>query len=236
MRKDRPLSLSSGKQTLTGASGHQLIEFGVLEETVDKRNQSAAILDEAAAGIHYRIIAAGIDLAEVAVTLTDHGFPDLQLCCYGVSQLIAALVLGAPVQRDRTGIAVLQDTTNEDLDFIGTDSAVQFRRVIVPKVFILSRKGIAGILRNTGFNTVADVSFVGVHSADIGIVGLPGTPAIHIVQIGMTPIRRRNWRRHREESRSYTPLSVHRQQMPSCQDRGWSRSTSAMPAASRCLS
>ena len=133
------------------------------------------------------IITAGIDLIEVAVTLADNGFPNHQLRSNCIGQLVAALILGAPVQRDRPGITILENTTDKGLDLIGTDGIVQLRRVVIPEVFITTGKHIARILRHTGFNAVADISLIGVHGTDVGVVGLTRSPAVHIVQIGMAP-------------------------------------------------
>ena len=138
-------------------------------------------------GVQYRIVTAGIDFVEVAVTLTDNGFPNHQLCGDCIGQLVTALVLGTPVQRNLAGITILENTTDKGLDLIGTDGVVQFRGVVIPEVLVTIGKHITCILRNTGFDTVADVALVRVHGTDIGVVGLTGTPAVHIVQIGMTP-------------------------------------------------
>lgn len=45
------LSLPLRESALAGSCGHQLIELGILGETVDKRHKGAAILDEAAPSV-----------------------------------------------------------------------------------------------------------------------------------------------------------------------------------------
>ena len=133
------------------------------------------------------IVAAGIDLAEVAVTLTHDGLPDQQLGCYRIGQGVAAGVLGTPAERNRAGVAILQDTTDEGLDLIAGDGGIQFFGEVVPEVFIPAGEYLAGVLRNAGFDAIADITIIGVHCPDVGVAALGCDPAVHVVQFRVAP-------------------------------------------------
>ena len=137
--------------------------------------------------IQNSVLAACADLVEVLVTLTDHGFPNEKLCSDCVSQLIAALVLRTPRGRDCSRVAVLEDTTDEQLNIVRRNGAVIGRRVVVPKILALFGKAVSGLLRNTDFNAVADIAVIRTHSADGGITGTTGRPAIHKIKAALSP-------------------------------------------------
>ena len=134
------------------------------------------------------IIAASADLIEVAVTLTDDGFPNDQLCSYCVSQFICTLVLRSPVRRNRAGVTILQNTTDKGFDFIGTDGAIQMGRVIIPEVLIMAGQYIANILTNAGFDAIGNVSLKGVQSTYCRVLGVSKGPTVHQTELRMTPI------------------------------------------------
>ena len=138
-------------------------------------------------GVQHRIIFARIDLTEVAVTLAHDGFPDQKLSCHRMSKGITAGILGTPAQRHRAGIAVLKNTTDEGLNLVTGDGAVQFFGEVIPEIFVPAGKHFTGILCNAGFDAVADISVIGIHRSDVGVVALGGNPAIHVMQFGVAP-------------------------------------------------
>ena len=73
----------------------------------------------------YCIIAARINVVKVAVTLTDNRFPNKSLCCHNVSHLIRiGGVLRTPINIYRSGVTVLKDTTDEQLDLVSRNGLV----------------------------------------------------------------------------------------------------------------
>ena len=137
--------------------------------------------------IQNSVLAACADLVEVLVTLTDHGFPNEKLCSDCVSQLIAALVLRTPRGRDCSRVAVLEDTTDEQLNIVRRNGAVIGRRVVVPKILALFGKAVSGLLRDADLNAVADISIVRSHRTDGCITGSACFPAVHKAQVTVSP-------------------------------------------------
>ena len=73
----------------------------------------------------YCIITARINVVKVAVTLTDNRFPNKSLCCHNVSHLIRiGGVLRTPINIYRSGVAVLKDTTDEQLNLVSRNGLV----------------------------------------------------------------------------------------------------------------
>ena len=134
------------------------------------------------------IIAAGTDMIEVLISLTDHGFPNKnlrrhRLCqCFGI-----ACVLRTPRGTDRSRVAVLHNTTDEQFHIVGRNSAVEIRGEVIPKGFILAGVSVASVLRRTRLNAVADISVIRVHCSNGSVLGLTGIPTVHIVKIGVSP-------------------------------------------------
>ena len=133
------------------------------------------------------IVFAGINLSEIAVTLTHDGFPNQQLGGHCLGQLVTALVLGTPVHGDRAGVAILEDTTDEGLDLVAGQRCVQLLREVVPEVLVPAGKGVAGVLDDTGFDAIADIAVIFFHRPDVGMAALLGDPAVHVVHFGMAP-------------------------------------------------
>ena len=133
------------------------------------------------------IVFAGIELTEIAVTLTDDGFPDQQLGSHSLGQLVAALVLGTPVHGNGAGVAVLEDTTDEALDLVAGQRCVQFLREVVPEVLVPAGEGVAGVLDDAGFDAVADIAVVFFHCPDVSVTALLGDPAVHVMHFRMAP-------------------------------------------------
>ena len=104
-----------------------------------------------------------------------------------MSQLVAALILRTPRGRNRTRIAVLKDTADKQLNIVGRNGVIIGRKVIVPKVLALFCEAVARFLRNAGFNAVADIALIRTHSADGGITGTVGRPAIHKIKAAVSP-------------------------------------------------
>ena len=104
-----------------------------------------------------------------------------------MSQLVAALILRTPRGRNCTRIAVLKDTADKQLNIIGRNSVIIGRGVIVPKVLALFREAVARFLRNAGFNAVTDIAVIRTHSADGGIAGTAGRPAVHKIKAAVSP-------------------------------------------------
>ena len=137
--------------------------------------------------LHDGAFAACADLVEVGIALTDDRFPDQKLCGNGVSQLVAALILRAPRGRDCSRIAVLKDTADEQLNIIGRNGAVIGRRVFIPKILALFRKGVARLLRHAGFDAVADIALIRPHCSDRRKTGCCRRPAVHKAQAVVSP-------------------------------------------------
>ena len=153
--------------------GHDLIPEGMLLVEVTQHG----------------IIAAGIDLVEVGITFAHNGLPDQQLGGDGVGQLVSVGgVLGTPVQADITGIAVLEDPTDEQLDLVRGEHIVVVGGVVVPEVFALLLELVAGILGDTGLDAVADLGRVGADGTDVGVPAPGGMPAVLEGQGTVAPV------------------------------------------------
>lgn len=63
-------------------------------------------------------------MIKVGIPFTDHRFPNEILRGDCMSQLVAAFILTAPACGNSPGIAVLKDTSDERLDFIGFNCVV----------------------------------------------------------------------------------------------------------------
>ena len=139
-------------------------------------------------GLLYGGVAAGADVIKVCVTLSHDGFPDQHLRCHRLCQCCGVSgVLGTPRGADGTRVAVLHDAPDKQLHFVGRDGAVEICGQVVPKGFVLAGVAVAGFLRRSRLDAVADVALIRVHRSDGGILGVPGVPAVHILEIRVSP-------------------------------------------------
>lgn len=58
---------------------------------------------------------------------------------------------------------------------------------VIPKGFILAGVSVAGVLRRTRLDAVADITVIRVHCSNGSVLGLTGIPTVHIVKIGVSP-------------------------------------------------
>ena len=129
------------------------------------------------------------DVLEAGVTLTHHSLPNQDLGCDEVGHLVGVgCLVGAPVQADLAGIAVLQDPANERLDGCAVDGGIQLIGIIVPVILATAGVDVAGILVDAGFDAVADRAGIGTHCTDDGSRCCIGIPAVHVVQFSVTPV------------------------------------------------
>lgn len=84
-------------------------------------------------------------------------------------------------------IAVLKDTADKQLNIVGRNGAVVGRRVFVPEVLALFRKGVARLLRHAGFDAVADIALIRPHCTDRRETGCCRRPAVHKAQAVVSP-------------------------------------------------
>jgi len=139
--------------------------------------------------VFYRIVAAGINVVEVRVTLTDDGFPNKRLCCHNVCQLICiGGILRTPFGCYRSGVAVLEDSTDEQFDLICFDGLVIGRGIVVPIGFITLGHHVADGERCTRFDTVTGIAVPRADGVNRDFLGLACEPAVHIVEFAMPPI------------------------------------------------
>ena len=125
------------------------------------------------------VVTAGADVIEVFITLTDYRFPNKELRCSCLSKQVAATVLTAPVGTDSTRMAVLHNSTDKQLDVVGTDGVIVGRGVIVPIVLVTVCQLITCLKRCAGFNTVANISCVRTYAVNEGVIGSTCTPTVH---------------------------------------------------------
>ena len=75
--------------------------------------------------IQNSIIATGIHMIKIAVAFTDDGFPNQELSGHQVGHLVSIRsVLRTPLSCDGAGVAILENSTDKQLDFICGNGAV----------------------------------------------------------------------------------------------------------------
>ena len=137
---------------------------------------------------HTVVAIAGSNMVEVQITLTHDGLPDQKLGGQQIRQLVGILfVLGIPGGTDLAGVAVLEDTANDDADLLAGKGVVQVIRDGVPEIVATTHEAVAGVLNHTGFDAVTDGAGVGFHSPDDVLAGFAGLPAVAVLEGGMAP-------------------------------------------------
>ena len=135
------------------------------------------------------VIAAGINVTEIGVTLTDDGFPYQDLRSDNIRELFCIFaVLTAPRTRDGSGIAVFQNTTNMKLHSVAINRMIIFGRKDVPIGLVLLNQPVTDSKRRTGLDTVAGISIPRSDGINGVAVDIPGSPTVHIVLSFMSPI------------------------------------------------
>ena len=106
-------------------------------------------------------------MIKVCVSFADNSFPNKELCSCGMSHLISiGCILRSPRRRDITLITILHDTAEQKLNRVRLNGVVQVAGVVIPEVFIKLCIGVSYISNNTGFNTIANLSVIGIHAME----------------------------------------------------------------------
>ena len=96
-------------------------------------------------------------MSKILISFSDDGFPNKDLGSICFRNFIGAFgVLRYPAGADIPGIAVLQDSADQQLDGIRLNGVVVFRRVVVPIIFSFLFYRITILHRNPRFNAVTD--------------------------------------------------------------------------------
>ena len=109
----------------------------------------------------YGIITARTDMIEILITFTNYGFPNKHLRCHCLCQRCGiACVLRTPRGADRSRVAVLHNTPDEQLHIVGRNGAVKIRGKVIPKGFILAGILVASILLCARLNAITYVTVI----------------------------------------------------------------------------
>ena len=133
------------------------------------------------------ILTARTELVEAVVALTDHRFPDEKLRGNQIAEIIRAGVIGTPACGKIAGVAVLHDSSDEELDGVRGNGVVVIVRVVIPEILVLLGEGIAGLLGHAGFDAVARLSVVAADGAGDRPLALFRRPAVEIAVRGVSP-------------------------------------------------
>ena len=128
-------------------------------------------------------------MTEVFIAFTHDGLPNQKLGRVDVGQFIrCGAVLGHPGGVDIAVVAVLQNPANQRLDGVGIDGLVERGRVVVPKGFVLRRKGMGVVDGSPRLDTIGHLSLIGADGeSGEHIIGFH-IPAIHELEIVPIPM------------------------------------------------
>ena len=115
------------------------------------------------------IFTAGTQLVEIVISLADNRFPNEKLRRNQVAEIIRTGVVGTPACGNIAGISVLHDSSNEEFDRVRSNGIVKVVGIVIPEIFVFLGQGIAGLLRNAGFNAVTGLTFVAADGAGNGV-------------------------------------------------------------------
>ena len=139
-------------------------------------------------GLH-GIGAAGGNVIEVRIPLSDHRFPYQHLRGHHVGQLVGVgIVLRAPVEGEISLIAVLHDAAKERFHGSAINGAVILGWEGVPIVLPTAFVGTVQVAGNARLNAVAGRTVEGADGVQRGHpCCLAGCPAVHVVQLVVAP-------------------------------------------------
>ena len=136
-----------------------------------------------------RIIAAGINVIKIGVTLTDYSFPNKSLCRHNVRHLICIrCILRAPININLAGISILKDSSNKEFDFIRRNCLIIGGRIIIPIRLVTRAQNISNFKRSARLNTITSVSRPRPDGINRNLFGRSIEPTIHKLEFAMSPI------------------------------------------------